>query len=376
MNWLNKIGLTTLACIAVAFGTATVATATTVITDYAVYGENGVFIGAGSTVNGLTGGRFNDPGNGNAIKLNGLANINGDARSGGNVNLQNNAHIIGDLYRATGTTLTMGSGSTVGSDNVVADPMLPVFPGLPVASLTCPTGGPNKSGANSQTLTLTPGSYGSVTYGGLFTLILNGAGDYYFDSIHTGNGARIILATPGVRVFVCGAAYFGSLDILPTNLSPSDFFMEVHATGANAFYAGGSSDIIGVFFAPYGELHFGGSGCCSTLFGRLLGNSVDIEHGTTVTPPNTMCPLCACVDSFTPTNGPVGTVVTLTGKALDNVEHLFFSTTCSGGTEGTILTQTSTTLTVSVPNVAPGDYHIIVNSCTGTYCTTATFTVQ
>src|SRR5437773_12542019 len=83
------------------------------IQEYTVYGEDGVFIGASSTVNGLTGARNNDPVNGNAIKLNGGANINGDARSGGNVNLQNSAHVTGTVFRAVGTILTLGAGSSV-----------------------------------------------------------------------------------------------------------------------------------------------------------------------------------------------------------------------------------------------------------------------
>jgi len=267
------------------------AVAATDISDYTVYGDKGVFIGVGTKVYGLTGARTNDPIAGAAIKLNGGASIIGDARSGDDVNLQNNAHITDVLYRQTGSTLTMGSGSSVGGD-IVGNPDLPVMP--PATPLTCPTGGANYTGANSQSLAIGPGTYGALKYGGGFILILNGSGDYYFDSIVTGNGAKLFVTQPDVRVFVCGAAQFGSIDVFPTNLSPCDFSVEVQAAGVNAFKAAGGSHWIGSVFAPNGQIHVGsGSSAGGTVLGPLVGQSIDLEHGLIVTNVPCVAPGCA-----------------------------------------------------------------------------------
>ena len=106
---------------------ASPAAAATSYSDYAVYGENGVFIGAGSEAVGLVGARNNNgPYAGqptNALGMNGGATITGDARIGGNVNIANNTTITGTLYRVG--TLTMGSGVVIGNDMQVADADLP-----------------------------------------------------------------------------------------------------------------------------------------------------------------------------------------------------------------------------------------------------------
>src|SRR5215475_9715932 len=83
------------------------------ITDYIVYGENGVKIGAGSSVTGLTGAR-NNFFQGKAVFLNGGASVQGDVRSGGNVGLGNGATITGIVYHAVGTTVTVPPSSSIG----------------------------------------------------------------------------------------------------------------------------------------------------------------------------------------------------------------------------------------------------------------------
>src|SRR5215471_6059324 len=95
---------------------------------YTVFGEDGVVIGFESTVKGLVGARNNDPAaNNNAIKVNTKSVIDGDARSGGNVALANNASITGTLFRPAGTTLTLNNGASVGTDLFPIDPMLPTL---------------------------------------------------------------------------------------------------------------------------------------------------------------------------------------------------------------------------------------------------------
>jgi hypothetical protein len=250
------------------------------IADFILYGENGVQIGSGSIINGLVGARTNDPVAGAAIKLNGGGTtVNGDARSGGDVNLQNNAHITGTLFRAIGTSLTLGAGATVGADSVVADPGLPTLPAPAVFG--CPTGGANFIvPANNQSLTVAPGNHGTIQTGANFTLTFNGAGNYFFDSITAASGAKIVVNAAGpVHVFVCGKVNFsGSVGVDPDTLLNTDFTVEVHGAGDDAFRAGGGSDWIGDVYAPFGEIHFGGGGCCSFFFGRFWGDRIDIEH--------------------------------------------------------------------------------------------------
>jgi hypothetical protein len=247
------------------------------ITDYTVYGLNGVKIGAGSVVAGLTGAQ-NNGANGAAIKMNGGSSVVGDVRSGDDVSLANVVTITGTLFRATGTNLAEGSGTTIGGGDVVGDaPAQLVFPSP--SAFPCPSFGPNFNFANSATLTIGPGTYGDLSAGGLFTLNLS-AGNYFFNSISTGNGATINVTSAPVHVFVCGSATFGSAEMLPTSLTSNDVSFEVQAVGAGAFRASGSSRWIGDVFAPNGEIGFGGSGCCSSFLGHLwAGANVDIQHG-------------------------------------------------------------------------------------------------
>ena len=247
------------------------------LSEYTIFGENGVVIGFDSDIVGLVGARNEDPVNGNAVRLNGLSTVTGDVRSGGDVNLQNQASVSGAVIHAPGTTLTLNNGSSVGS-NVVADPMLPTLP--PNSPFNCPTGGANDSGGNNQARVLTPGAYGALSFGGGFDLTLNGAGDYFFDAITAGNGSTITVTQPGTNVFVCGPVRFGSVNVtlLTQSNSPCDFYLETKASGDNAVQFGGNSNWIGDVFAPNGEIHIGSGGSVGSFIGRFFSNQVDVEH--------------------------------------------------------------------------------------------------
>jgi hypothetical protein len=245
--------------------------------EYTIYGENGVVIGFDSDIVGLVGARNNDPAAGNtAVRLNGKATVDGDVRSGGNVNLQNQASISGTVFRPAGTTLVLNSGSSVGTDAFPVDPMLPTLPGS--TAFACPTGGAPLSGGNNQALPLGPGSYGALNFGGGFDLTLTAAGDYFFDSINAGNGSTLTVTQPGTRVFVCGSARWGSVNVTTAGNTPCDFYLETNASGDNAFLAGGNSNWVGDVFAPNGEIHIGSGGSVGSFIGRLFSNVVDIEH--------------------------------------------------------------------------------------------------
>lgn len=247
------------------------------LAEYTIFGENGVVIGFDSDIKGLVGARNEDPVTGDAVRLQGQSTVDGDVRSGGDVNLQNQASVSGSVIHPAGTTLTLNNGSSVGT-NVVADPMLPTLP--PNTVFACPTGGANDSGGNNEARVLTPGSYGALNFGGSFDLTLNGAGNYFFDSITAGNGSTITVTQPGTKVYVCGPVRFGSVNVtLQTQSnSPCDFYLETKASGDNAVQFGGNSNWIGDVFAPNGEIHIGSGGSVGSFIGRFFSNMVDIEH--------------------------------------------------------------------------------------------------
>jgi len=380
MSKISKVAVLTLACFSLVLGLSPTAMAVpTLIEDYSIYGEHGVFLGAGSDVYGLVGASNGTLNAGWAIKLNGQGTtIYGDARSGANVNLQNNANILGTLYLTTTALLTTGSLDTI-SAIVRGDPELPVFPAATDISSQCASNAPNFTGTIG-TVTVGPGVYGKVQYSGKVTLDLEASGDYYFKSISGGGGSQIIVEQPGIRVFVCGGVKFagtGGVKVSPDSLDNCEFSVEVQTNDwHNAFEVAGGTKWIGNVFAPNGGIHIGNN---ATVRGQLVGQFVDLEHSTLIT--NEVCKvcnICACIDTFAPAFGAAGSAVTLNGKGLDNVAHVVFSTTCGGaGVEGTITALSQTAIIVTAPaGLAAGNYHIIVNSCNGTFCTEETFKVQ
>ena len=286
-SWFWLVALVATACAVLSPGGAMAATTSPPsppISHYVVYGEQGVFIGASSQVTGLVGANHNAPsgqglgGVGYAIFMNGASKINGDARSGGNVDLQSSSgEITGTLIGPTGATLV--NPGTIGTVATYDTVLLPTLP--PATSFTCPTGGADDSGANGETRSLGPGTYGNFAFGSTFTLNLTAPGNYYFQSIHTANGAKINSAK-GVHVFVCDDVNFGSVDVFPLTLTSFDLTFEVHSNDLeNAFRAVGDSDWIGDVFTPYGGIHFGGSGGtfpAATFDGNFQGQHVDLEH--------------------------------------------------------------------------------------------------
>lgn len=262
------------ACLALA---APAAAAGPLLAEYTIFGENGVVIGFDSDIVGLVGARNEDPVTGDAVRLQGKSTVDGDVRSGGDVNLQNQASVSGAVIHPAGTTLTLNNGSSVGT-NVIGDPMLPTLP--PNTVFACPTGGADVSGGNGQAQVLTPGSYGDLSFGGTFSLTLDGAGNYFFDSITAGNGSTLTVTQPGTKVYVCGPVRFGSVNVtLQTQgQSPCDFYLETKAAGDNAVQLGGNSNWIGDVFAPNGEIHIGSGGSVGSFIGRFFSNAVDIEH--------------------------------------------------------------------------------------------------
>jgi hypothetical protein len=264
------------------------------LSSYVVYGENGVVVGNGSTVIGLVGAKNAVPGTTTALTLQGLAkiiddpvhNVLGDARSGGNVRMLNNTMIQHQLIRAPGTTLSKSSSAVLGAD-VVADPGLPsaLPPPTPIPG-GCPTAGANQSGANNETRTLAPGTYGAFNFGSGFTLNLTAPGNYFFTSIHAGNGG-VMNATPGVKIYTCGEFSWGGLKVFPVTLQQNDVSVEAQSNDDhNAFRIGGGVQWVGNVYTPNGGIHLGSGGTTGTVLGRLVaGQQVDLEHSLVVQGP-------------------------------------------------------------------------------------------
>ena len=294
---MRRVGLSFGLLLVAAFAWAITAVAATTYSDYVVYGEHGVFIGAGSQVTGLVGARHNNslgyPDATEALGMNGASVITGDARIGEDVNTSSVSSITGTLYRVG--TLNAGHGA-IGTDMPVADADLPaaslvsqsVWPGG--FGTNCPpAGGADHTGLpNGFDLTLNAGnSYGDIQGGGINShLRFNGAGDYFLNSLHVGSGLTIHIPTPGVRVFVCDDVVLGSGHVDPLSLPPGQFTMEVAgggvAAGDAAFTATGF-DWIGNLLVPTRGIQFGTGGGGATWLGYLWGDHVDIEHGVVLT---------------------------------------------------------------------------------------------
>jgi hypothetical protein len=258
------------------------------LSQYVVYGENGVVIGNGSTVIGLVGARNNlglaavTLEGGSSVVSDPAHSIVGDVRTAGNTRMLNSTTIQGTLLHSPGTTVTKTVTSTIGAE-VVGNPELPTLP--PPTPLTCPTGGPDSSGANGVTKTVGPGTYGNWNFGANITFNFTSPGTYKFNSIHTANGVTIN-AVPGVKLLVCDSFQLGAgVSVLPTTLQPGDFTVEVHGNDThNAFRLGGNPAWIGNVYTPNGGIHIGSGGSNGSVKGQLVaGGQVDLEHSLTVT---------------------------------------------------------------------------------------------
>ena len=249
--------------------------AVTTINDYVVYGVNGVKVGGASVVNGLVGAQFGDPSfpQDSAVFLNAGAAINGDVRSGTNVNLQNNCAINGTLYITNGMSIVKGSGSSITATNF-GNPDLPVFPAASVYS----AGTSNIS--QNTSLTLTAGSYSNLSFsGGTLTLT---SGTYFVASLTLSGTASVNLNTTGgpINIFATGNVNVDGRDALVTGANAINW--EIHG---NWTQNGGAMGWAGTLFVPNGKATIGSGSGNADFTGRVWANSVDIQHGVTVMVP-------------------------------------------------------------------------------------------
>jgi hypothetical protein len=269
----NSRGAFTITCMLVAIATFVLPVslfAVTTIDQYIVYGEHGVQIGGGSTVNGLVGARFPDVAD-HGIFLNGGAITIGDARCATNVNLANNAHITGTVYVPSLSLISMGSGSSIGATNI-GNPDLPVFPSATVFSA-------GTSNVTTTTTPLAPGSYGSVTYANGGDLKMS-AGTYFFASLSLSGTTQVHLDTTGgnINIFVTGDVGVDGRDAIVTGANQVNW--EIHGDWTQG---GGSTGWKGTLFVPFGTAHVGSGSGTTDYTGQIWANLVDIQHNVTVT---------------------------------------------------------------------------------------------
>ncbi len=242
-----------------------------VINDYVVFSGGGIHVGVGTTVNGRIGAYGN-------IDFNGATALNGNMEGKGNVALANGVTINGNITNPG--SFTHGSGTTWTS-RTAANPSLPALPSASVFS----AGVTNFSVANGGTLNFTPGSYGTAQLGGAAHLNINGAGDYYFAGLTSGNGLNLTVnANNGlVRIFVVGQVNFGGCTVVINNGNANNFYLETAFTttgNLNAFKSGGGTFWQGTVFAPKGDIMVGAGSGPGSVTGHLWsGTFVDIQHG-------------------------------------------------------------------------------------------------
>jgi hypothetical protein len=274
-----------------------------VLNDFAVFGEKGVHVGAGSDVKGgLTGSNT-------LITMNGASSIEGAAGAGtftaangiksfgdilydGNVTIGSTGNIYGDI-NADGT-VKIGSGTdvygnviatgniTVGSLAIVHGTKTPngspaVYTPFTLPSATNYTaGGANITKASGITTALAAGTYGNLNLG-LNNVLKLSAGNYYFDSLKLGSGTDIQfdLTNGDIFLYVIGDVTWGN-GIDSFKVGGGEVHTELHGKWA----MGGAGNYYGTVFAPFGDIHISNG---SVFEGALYsGAIVDLEHDVTI----------------------------------------------------------------------------------------------
>ena len=231
------------------------------LTDYSIFGVNGVDIGNYLQIKGLVGSGGNVSVGNSGTVFDG-ARAGGDFSAGnyfstpagidvvanGNISVGNSATVGGSLI--AGGTVTYGnffSGTTVEGASTPYSP-IPTLPGP--TSFTA-------GGGNVGDGTLIPGTYGTLSTGNYDTVTLS-HGTYYFDAIALGNNCVVNLDVTGgdILIYSVGNISFGNfLDFNVTGGSARDIYIETHGN----FNIGASGELFGTVFAPGGSVILGQS---------------------------------------------------------------------------------------------------------------------
>lgn len=251
------------------------------LSDYVIFSKDRVTLGGGSDAIGRVG-------SGGETGMAGGTSITGSLDVGTNVHLNHGADVTGTVTH--GGTFKKSPTSIVGAV-VHAAPSLPTLP--PITAFSA--GGTDFGGfGNGATLTLPPGSYGSVKLGGNSNLNLT-KGDYQFTSFNAGNGFRLRLDLKGgnIRLFFKGKVHIGSskMEFLSGG-NANNVYIEAHGSSDEFAFATSGGDWRATIYAPYAGIHYGSGSCCAKFIGHMYSATyVDIEHGVTLSlPPTEECP--------------------------------------------------------------------------------------
>src|SRR4029079_13561179 len=135
---------------------------------------------------------------------------------------------------------------------------------------------------NQNDITLAPGTNGPIAVSGGTAFHFPTPGDYFVDSISTGNG-NTIDAVAGVRLFVCGKVDFNKINGTPTNAT----YIETQFTDSEDALAVSAGTWVGDMIAPNGGIHYGAVGSQGAIVGHVWAKWVDIEHSVDISVPNT-----------------------------------------------------------------------------------------
>lgn len=268
------------------------------LTDYSIFGANGVSTGSYAAIHGLIGSSGNvNVGYGGDLFAGGRAGGNftggsyfetmaasADVIANGNIDLGYGAHVRGNA--TAGGTVSLGTYGVV--DGVTTE-----FAGTPystIPSLPAPTpftaGGSNQhSNGAADPLTLPPGTYGALTTGS-YGIVNLSSGAYFFDSFSLGYGADLNVNVTGgdIQIYSIGNVNFGSyVDFVVTGGGAQNIYWETHGDFGGSY--GGT--LYGTVFAPGGTVVLGQSDIATnsyqTIYGALYSdNIVQIGYGNLV----------------------------------------------------------------------------------------------
>ncbi len=237
---------------------------------------------------------------------------------------------------------------------------VPVSFPVSASNQVCPAGG---------ALALAPGNYGELDVKDNCVLTL-GAGDYNFKKVRLQNGST----TDGAGSTATFVNSNGSITTEPGVTINGVKMTTVNSGTFEAIVIGNASTLNDVvLYAPNARMHLHQGGVYSGFEGVAVFITVE---PVIITPPPPQG--CACVGEIEKS----GTTIKLSnGCGLNNTNNTYFVDTvceaCPGGAGCNAATvapgATPTSATLNIPAGLPaGDYHVIINSPAGSFCTSAT----
>lgn len=234
----------------------------------------------------------------NSANLTGtILSVGSSALITGNIDVKGNIVISGGTVNGivthpAGTTYT---GPVPSGGEVLTNPTFPTLPSLPLEIIFPTAGSANIS--NSQTIN--PGNYGSVSLSNNKTITFNGPGAYVFNSIYCSGSNNFVFDFQGNAngkffIYVHGNADMGKSNATAVNGgNASGIYTEVHGNGSGSsiptcsfIVANGSSSGIskwlGTVYATKAAINIGSGTGNSNLTGALWSaTQVIVQSGVT-----------------------------------------------------------------------------------------------